>query len=363
MARKLELLATLWPSFPHFQQFAHDKRLAGVRLNSAMIDNAELATEIALLRDHPSGVPLYFDIKGRQLRVTEWHKNPAYLDISINHPISVPTPIRVFFKAGNDNALLERLEDGGKRLIFRGGPQYEVRPGESLHVRHPSLKVFGNTFTTTELEKIDQVHRAGFSRYFLSYAEAQRDVDQLLELVGRNSEIMIKIENKVGLEYARNFRKRPNLRLVAARGDLFIELDRPHHMMDALKLIIQKDPEACVGSRMFLSVAQPLVAEIKRALLKLEHRELTRAHIDSLMHDLMEPQDPSCADFLELAWLYDIGYRSMMLCDEICLKEELLDTAIGAFESFRKAYAPVDPLRTSSRFEFLRSMWRPRLAE
>lgn len=77
--------------------------------------------------------------------------------------------------------------------------------------------------------------------------------------------------------------------------------------MAALKLIVEKDSEACVGSRLLLSV-------------------------------ITEPV-PSCADFLELAWLYDIGYRKMMLCDEICLKEGLLATAINAFESFREAYA------------------------
>jgi len=52
---------------------------------------------------------------------------------------------------------------------------------------------------------------------------------------------------------------------------------------------------------------------------------------------------PSCADFLEMAWLYDIGYRSMMLCDELCLKEDLLATAINACQSFREHYQPIVP--------------------
>jgi pyruvate kinase len=363
MARNLELLATLWPSFPHFHQFAHDKRLTGIRLNSAMIDNAELATELKTLRDHPAGVPLYFDIKGRQLRVTEWHENPDYLDISINHKIAVPTPIRVLFKAGADSAILDRLEDGGSRLIFRGGPHYHVKPGESLQIRHPGLKVFGDMFTKTELEKIDQVHRAGFTRYFLSYAEHQRDVDELLELVGRDSEIMIKIENKKGLEFTRKFRKRPNLRLVAARGDLYVEIDRPHQIMDALKLIIQKDPEACAGSRIFLSLAQPPIIEFKRIVSKAEGTELSRSHIESMIRTLSEPQVPACADFLELAWLYDIGYRSMMLCDEICLREDLLDAAVDAFSEFRKSYTPTPESLVSSRLAYLRGMLLPRWAQ
>jgi hypothetical protein len=49
---------------------------------------------------------------------------------------------------------------------------------------------------------------------------------------------------------------------------------------------------------------------------------------------------PSCSDFLELAWLYDIGYRDMMFCDDICLKKELLPVAINAIDCFRDAYCP-----------------------
>lgn len=71
-------------------------------------------------------------------------------------------------------------------------------------------------------------------------------------------------------------------------------------------MIINKDPEAQVGSRIFLSLAQEQV--------------------------------PACADFLELAWLYDIGYRNMLLCDDICLKENLFSSAIGAFNAFKELY-------------------------
>ena len=121
-------------------------------------------------------------------------------------------------------------------------------------------------------------------------------------------EIMLKIETVKGLEFvARDFVKEPGLTLVAARGDLYVEIGRPHEIMKALKLIIGKDPEAVAASRLLLSViAEPV---------------------------------PACADFCELAWLYDIGYRQMMLCDELCLKEALLAPAVNAFESFCAEYA------------------------
>jgi pyruvate kinase len=169
------------------------------------------------------------------------------------------------------------------------------------------LQIDGPTFVPYELQKIEQAVQAGFKQYFLSYVESNRDIDQFLELVGRDSSIMLKIESKKGLEFvAREFRKRPNINLVAARGDLYVEIDRPHDIMSALKLIIKHDPEACVGSRLLLSVVNEPV--------------------------------PSCADFLEMAWLCDIGYRSFMLCDELCLVEERLATAINAFQAFRESY-------------------------
>lgn len=306
---KLELMATLWPSFPHFPRFAKDLRLsAGIRLNSAMMSNPELEKEIQTINSLDIKVPLFFDVKGRQLRITEVHFNPKYLDITLNHPISVETPTMVLFKAGEDRALLDRVIEDGRRLIFYGGPEFMVKPGESLYIRHPSLKISGPLFVEQEIIKIEKVKKAGFKRYFLSYVESQRDIDEFLEIVGKDVELKLKIESVKGLEFVSNvFRKQENISLVAARGDLYVEIDKPHHIIDALKLIIGKDPDACAASRLLLSVVESPV--------------------------------PSCADLLELAWLYDIGYRSMLLCDEICLKENLLAVAINVFEEFRQAYA------------------------
>lgn len=308
----LNLMATLLPSFVHFADFANDTRLSGLRLNSAMSDRSEIANELRLVGKYSSTIPLWFDAKGRQLRIAEVHPNPNYLDITLNHPISVQTPVPVLFKAGADGAHLKRVEENGYRLIFHGGPRYTVRAGESLHIRHPSFRSLGPTFASAEIEKLEVVRSAGLNKYFLSYVENQRDIDQFLELVGPDSEVQLKIENQAGLDFvAQDFKKTDNLRLVAARGDLYVEVNRPHEIMAALKLIIFKDPEACVGSRLLLSVVQDPV--------------------------------PSCADFLELAWLYDVGYRNMLLCDELCLKGDLLNTAICAFDAFRGEYASSQP--------------------
>jgi pyruvate kinase len=306
---QIDLMVTLFPSLPHFTAFSSDNRLCAIRLNSAMISKTELETELDIIRSlNGSTLPLYFDIKGRQLRIEEVHDNHGEcLDITLNHPVQVETPVVVLFKAGLDSAVLNEVKEDGQRLIFDGGPKLMVRPGESIYIRDPSLEVGGNQFTDREMEKIEQVKKFGFKRYCLSYVENQRDVDEFLELVGKDSDVMLKIENIRGLNYVANeFRKRSNLSLIAARGDLYVEVKRPHDIISALRLIIEHDPEACAGSRLLLSVVTEDV--------------------------------PSCADFSELAWLCDIGYRKFMLCDEICLKEEYLSPAVAAFDEFKKSY-------------------------
>jgi hypothetical protein len=318
MKKDIDLHVTLWPSFPHFRHFASDARLGGIRLNSAMISQAELDSELAAIADSDGVVPLHFDIKGRQLRVTEVLENPTRLDIRLNHPIKVRTPTPVLFKAGADDALLERVEEDGHRLVFRGGPRFMVRPGESLHIRHHSLRVGGPQFTDAELAKIASVKAAGCKKWYLSYVESQTDVDEFLELVGRDAEVSLKIESKKGLFYAANeFKKKENLRLVAARGDLYVELEKPHEILGALRLIIEKDADALVGSRILLSMIPPPPRD-----------------------DDTEALVPSCADFLEMGWLADAGYRSMMLCDELCLRRNLLASAVNAFDAFRQEYVP-----------------------
>lgn len=336
----LNLSVTLWPSFPHFKRFVEDDRISFIRLNSAMMNIVELDQELSKIQSLNVKKPLFYDIKGRQLRITEVIPNDNFLDIRINHPIEVDTPTPVLFKAGADVALLHRIIEDGQRLqFFTGGPKYNVKDGESIHIRDESLKVFGEQFTEAELRKIEKVKSFGFKNFFLSYVECQKDVDEFISLIGDDCTVNLKIENKKGLEFVKTqFVKKSNLNLVLARGDLYVEMEKPHEILSATKLIIKKDSHAIVGSRVLLSTI-----------------------IDAV---------PSCADFSELAWLYDIGYKNIMLCDELCLQEKLLARAVNAFDSFRKEYVkePVKkieigipewpPVRTGKNSKYKISTWK-----
>lgn len=301
-----ELLVTMCPSFPHFKRFAHDARVSGIRFNTAMISLEELEKEFEALHRAHATTPVYYDVKGRQMRITGIETHDGNLHLKLNHPIKVKTPTEVLFKAGADIALLDHITDD-QTLVFNGGPRYRLVPGESLHIRDKSFENIqpGSILTDLEKQKVAKAKAVGIKKFFLSYVEKQSDIDQLQEIVGKDLEIWLKIESLPGLEFVANhFKKRDNLVLVAARGDLFVEVDKPHHMIRALRQIINKDPEACVGSRLLLSVVNDPV--------------------------------PSCADLSEVAWLYDIGYRRMLLCDEICLKENLLGTAVAIFDSIKR---------------------------
>lgn len=304
---------TLWPAFPHFPRFAADHRIQGIRLNSAMMAASEIDGVFRARRNRAT-VPLWFDVKAMQMRIREVVNDHTtdHLEFILNRPVKVKTPCAVYFKAGEDRAKLVEIRDG-THFIFEGGPRFEVRAGESIHILEPGLEVGGPTFLPYELEKIDIIKGLGFSRWYLSYCYSQRHVDEFRELVGRTDEVVLKIENVAGLEFAATkYRCDEKTRLMTARGDLFVELPKPHMILNACKTVIERDPGAFVGSRMLLS-------------------------LNEVKGKPYEPI-PCAADLSELAWLHDIGYRNFLLCDELCLKEHMMGAATKVFDSFRNDY-------------------------
>lgn len=294
-----ELHVTLWPDMPHFSAFSQKlDKINGIRLNTAMFGTSDLPT----IRDIKSKVPLWWDFKGKQLRVEEAYEEPTGMVLRINHPIRVDLPQTVLFKAGKDFALLESIDITGKVLKFAGGSTVKILPGESLHIRHPSLRVL-EIMSNKEKEKVALVKSLGYKKFYLSYVESQFEIDSFLELVGKDSELFVKIETPRGAEFAVNhFKKTPGVSLVAARGDLFVEAPRPHKIIEYTQAIIDADPEAVVGSRILVST-------------------------------MLSPV-PDCPDFSDLALLKYMGYKRFLLCDGICLKPEHLTPAVNVFHAF-----------------------------
>ncbi|MBI4148207.1 hypothetical protein HY490_02860 [Candidatus Woesearchaeota archaeon] len=305
MKQPLELIVTMWPEFAHFERTAMDDRVAAIRMNSAipMGKSPEEFFDEAFRLAHCT--PLYLDIKGRQLRVREAVPNDDRCELVVNHPIEVKLPAVTLFKAGADCALLTEIKDG-THLIFGEGPKYRINPGESVCIRDPSLKVKGS-LPQYEIDLVKKARECGMNKYMLSYVESQQDIDQFKQYTGPDADIVAKIESRKGVRYASTeFKKAPGLSLLTARGDLFVEVPKPHHIIAATRAIAKRDPEAIAASRILLSVTN-------------------------------EPE-PSCADFSDLAFLLDCGYRRIMLCDGLCMKEEAVNTAINIIDQFARDY-------------------------
>jgi hypothetical protein len=309
-------MVTLWPSFSHFSQFKDDPRLKhwGIRINSAMMSPEDVSRELQIVDDLKPKVPIWFDIKGRQLRIEEVCVESDHLELVINHQISVDlkNPVIVLLKQGNLPINLVKLEDNGRRLVFDGNIGYIISPGESIHICHPSLRVLGPQFTDVEKERIERVVDWGCKRYCLSFVSSQKDVDECLELIGKDCELILKIEDLPGLRYVEGeFKKRDGLWLMAAVGDLYPEIGYPQNILPAHKLIIGKDPQAFRGSRLLLTLGSG----------------------DGV---------PECGDVVELAWLWDIGYRNFLLCDGICFYPKILDSALNVLLSVLQDYRNPD---------------------
>lgn len=306
MYRKLHITAV--PADPHFAEFIHDPDIAGIRMNGLLFKSSNLKAELAKIPGNPT-VPLWLDAKGRQLRVEAAEYFPDHLELVMNHSIKLETPHPIIFKAGEDWATVEKVV-GGKRLILRGDgfPKYRVKPGDSVHFRDQNAKITDALFTNDEKDKIQQAVKLGFKNFYLSYVEKEKDIEEFQEIVGRQANLILKIENLAGLQYAESSfqtyhrscgNDHGNIRLACARGDLYVEVEKPHHILEAHRTIIQADKYAVVGSRMLLS----------------------------LFHNNV----PACSDLAELELLFTLGYRHFLLCDDLCKKGSALHRAVDTF--------------------------------
>jgi pyruvate kinase len=128
----------------------------------------------------------------------------------------------------------------------------------------------------------------GHRRAMLSFVESEEDVAELrAELPG--VEPMLKVESRRGLAFARRHGGTLG-RLVAARGDLYVEVREPHRIVGALRDVIAADPDAVAASRLFPT--------------------LSRAPV------------PVAAEICDAAFLLALGYRTFLLGDEVCLRRE-----------------------------------------
>ena len=242
---------------------------------------------------------LWIDLKCRQLRVKTFGV-PPFTEIELTHDISVDTPVTAYFSDGQEHATV--LEVDGNRLIMQEGPKRVVGPGESVNIPHPSLKVKGY-FTDTDQKYIEACLKNDVHHYMLSFVEQAADAQELYAL-DQEAVAAHKIESLKGMQYVKEWDGQGCL--VAARGDLYVEVKKPHHIIRAMEKIVEKDPAAIAASR--------------------------------ILGSLTQSYEPSCADVSDVDSLVRMGYRTLMLGDDICMKRDSVISALNLLGAMREGY-------------------------
>ncbi len=288
----VQAIVTAPPYAPFLNEVTAHPLVCGLRLNTVMPLRDGPAE--ALRRLSELGQPLWVDLKGRQLRVVG-AAIPPYTEVRLSHPIRVDTPVDAFFSDGRECVRI--LAADGDRIILQDGPRRLVGPGESVNIVHPSLEITGS-LTETDRAYLRTMDELGLNRVMLSYVEQPSDAEEVHQLLPE-AEIMLKIETARGLAYARTHGPSQG-RLMAARGDLYVEVLHPHRILGAMRDIIAADPQAVVASRIF----------------------------DSLAHHPV----PESADIGDVAHLLSLGYRTFMLGDGVCLRRDSVLAALNLLQ-------------------------------
>jgi hypothetical protein len=299
---EIKAIVTMPPYAPYLKDVVRHRIVSGIRLNTVMPVKDPLDTVLSRLNDKIGkyGKDLWVDLKYRQLRVRNFGV-PPFTEIELSHEIEVDVPCLAYFSDGKESATV--IEVDGNRLIMQDGPKRVVGPGESVNLPYSSLKIKGG-LTETDIGYLTAGRRTGVHNYMLSYVENKDDLQEVYN-IDPDATIIEKIESKKGLEYVKNGWD-GKTRLMAARGDLFIEVGQPHEIVCAVEDIVKKDSNAIVASRIF----------------------------DSFSYSL----EPTCEDIGDVDNLMRMGYRTLMLGDNVCLRYKSLLSALNLMEAMATKY-------------------------
>lgn len=294
MNDNLSIIVTQGPYSPFLDKIVKIDTVRGIRLNTIMPIRKEVfLSKISALQKEISPKIFWIDLKSKQLRVSSFANTP-YTAVSISHEIEVELPTKVYFD--NGNTVGEIVDIDKNQLILENYVGRMIGPGEGINIPSPSLKIKEPKFLTQkDIEYVNLCKQLGINYYMLSFTENKDDIENLRSL-HPHCIIAAKIENIKGLENLTEISKAADY-IVAARGDLFTEIDYPHHIGNILKNILK------VGE--------------KKAILA-----------SRLLHSLLVSNVPSCSDIMDILYLKEMGYKTFMIGDDICFDYRILTKAI-----------------------------------
>jgi pyruvate kinase len=304
---------TTAPDAPFISAIARIDAVSGFRFNTGYsYFKGSKADALRAFKAATGSKTAWVDLKTRELKlVAATDIVPGNQLLEINHKVNIDSlPATLYFNEGKKAVEIDQVIDGNKLRVKipQSRKDFKLSFGKGTSFNIPDAMVTDGFLTPRDVEFVKAARELGMHDYCLSYVEATSDFDELLRF-DPAARIIAKIESPRGLQFvASGYRAvKDKARLLAARGDMYVELDRPHDILGALKDIIDADPRAIGASRLLLSFLEP-------------------------------GSMPSCADICDVGFLFKLGYKSFLLGDELCADENVLKSAIGVILAIQESY-------------------------
>lgn len=314
----MEIFVTIPPGAPFIKDIARVPEVAGFRFNTGLPLAGDLASHLEDYARLAGRDRLWVDLKSREIKLLAATTiSPSSKVLEINHEIEATPPFALYYNEGRDLLQIERVSGGNKLHVYlppRVPVDFAITFDAGASFNIPDARVLDGPLTARDRAFIIAAREAGIHTYCLSYVEDRADIEAV-RAIDQGATIIAKIESKRGLQLVQRDAGQPWLagtRLMAARGDLYVELDRPHEILSALATIIKADPRAIGASRVLLSMQSP---------------------------DAM----PACADICDVGFMMGLGYTAFLLGDEMSDSEAAIKSAIGMLRA-------IDAERRAGRF-------------
>lgn len=238
--------------------------------------------------------PLWVDLEGRQVRVAEWTPFERG-SVVLNRDFEIELPGKIFFRRAGWCEIT--YADAQNRKVYfqplSGRTGYFLGKSQSVHVVAKRFEVKDYLGGLDE-NYIQAAASLGIKQFMLSFVESLQDLEVFSESyhacqnssVNLPLESVLKIESQKGMEFVKSLNSVKGFSLMAARDDLFLSfVNNPKNFLDAVKIIVQKDSNAIVASR--------------------------------LMSGLEQGEGLTLGDMTDLALMSSNGYKNFMLSDEL----------------------------------------------
>lgn len=292
----MRIIATLPPPQNKlFKHIATHPLVGEVRFNVGMRTPFSPEETIRRVVDVAKNKKVWLDIKGRQLRITQWAV-PTYGDIILNHKIKVPLPATIWFRGNEKSNIVASV---GDKLYVDPAPMKAVGAGQAVNIHSIGKIQYDEYLTDEDKEYLTAAKKLNINNLMLSFVEEWDDVLSATNICPAEH-VIGKIESFNGMKYIntlKNISLESPFHLMAARDDLYINTPEPkYQILDYLKEIINIDKQAVLASR--------------------------------VLESFLSGDNPSLGDIADVELMFNIGYRNFMFGDSICQNEKAFNKAV-----------------------------------